>query len=185
MSDGELVRQTLAGDRAGYEELVRRWTAHTLAVCHALVRCRHTAEEMAQEALLRGFRSLGTLEDHQRFGPWLAGIARRACLDWLKSKQSKQVSLGNITANGSADGLLASGDATPGTCAEHADDLRQLLCEVEALPEEYREVIMVYYYENVTYQELGAKLGVSAATVNARLTKARAMLRERLGSLRR
>ena len=51
---------------------------------------------------------------------------------------------------------------------------------VEALPEDYREVILLYYYEDVTYRDLAQALGVSPATINARLTKARAMLRERL-----
>ena len=51
---------------------------------------------------------------------------------------------------------------------------------MEALPEEYREVVMLYYYEDVTYRDLAQLLGVSAATINARLTKARALLRERL-----
>jgi len=55
-----------------------------------------------------------------------------------------------------------------------------LLSEVEALPQLYRETLMIYYYEDMTYQELAAMQGVSVATINARLTKARKMLRERL-----
>ena len=54
-----------------------------------------------------------------------------------------------------------------------------MLAEVESLPEVYREVIMLYYYQDVTYQDLAETLGVSAATINARLTKARALLRRR------
>ena len=55
------------------------------------------------------------------------------------------------------------------------------MAAVEALPEDYREVLLLYYYEDVTYRDLAETLGVSPATINARLTKARAMLRERLG----
>jgi RNA polymerase sigma-70 factor (ECF subfamily) len=60
--------------------------------------------------------------------------------------------------------------------------VRQLLAEVEALPEEYRTVIMLYYYDDVTYRDIAGMLGVSAATVNLRLTKARALLRRRLSA---
>src|SRR5438105_4611796 len=60
------------------------------------------------------------------------------------------------------------------------DERRRLLAEVEALPPECRTVVMLYYYENVTYRELAETLGVSPATINARLTKARALLRARL-----
>ena len=53
---------------------------------------------------------------------------------------------------------------------------------VEKLPEPLREALMLYYYEDCTYQQLAKTLGVSAATVNARLTQARQLLRERLGA---
>src|SRR5438876_6263163 len=92
-SDSDLVHLALSGQLTAYEQLVRRWSARVLAVCHAKVRSAHTAEELAQEALLRGLRSLGTLDEPAKFGPWLCGIASRVCLDWLKSSQARQVSL--------------------------------------------------------------------------------------------
>ena len=59
------------------------------------------------------------------------------------------------------------------------------MAEVESLPEEYRVVLMLFYYQELKYRDIAQMLGVSAATVNARLTKARAMLRERLSSCER
>ena len=88
-------------------------------------------------------------------------------------------------SDGQADAWVAAGGELPDEEAEKADEHRRLLAEVATLPEPYREVILMYYYDDVTYQELAAGLGVSAATVNARLTKARAMLRERLSGLQR
>ena len=183
-SDSDLVRLTQGGQLAAYEELVRRWSARVLAVCHAKVRSCHTAEELAQETLLRGLRALGTLDDPAKFGPWLCGIASRACLDWLKCGQAGQVSL-DAMSDGQADAWLAEETTSPHCLAAQADDKRRLLAEVATLPEQYREVLHLYYYDDVTYQDIANLLGVSAATVNARLTKARAMLRERLSGLRR
>src|SRR6188472_1060166 len=97
-SDSDLVRLAQGGQPAAYEELVRRWSARVLAVCHARIRSAHTAEELAQEALLRGLRAIRTLEDASKFGPWLCGIAANVCLDSLKRAQSKQVSL-EVVAN--------------------------------------------------------------------------------------
>ena len=57
--------------------------------------------------------------------------------------------------------------------------------QVAALPEEYREVIRLYYHENLTYRDLAQMLGVSSATINARLTKARGLLRQRLSKCER
>lgn len=178
MSDGELVRQALSGRSSAYGELARRWSGPILAFCHAKVRSVHAAEDLAQESLFRGLRALPTLSEPEKFGPWLRGIALRVCLDWLKSKQTQQVTFGALSVEREFEPL--SSDADPGRAADRAEQLRLLMAEVEALPDEYREVVMHYYYQDVTYRELADALGVSAATVNARLTKARAMLRERL-----
>jgi RNA polymerase sigma factor (sigma-70 family) len=183
-SDSDLVRQAQGGERRAYEELVRRWSARVLAVCHSKIRSAHIAEEVAQEALLRGLRSLGTLGDAAKFGPWLCSIASRVALDWIKSSQSRQVSL-DAMANGGAEAWVVERGDSPDEAAARADDERQLLDEVACLPEPYREVIQIYYYDDVTYHDVATMLGVSAATVNARLTKARAMLRERLSGVER
>lgn len=185
MSDGELVRQTLNGRPAAYEELVRRWSARILAFCHAKVRSSHAAEDLAQEALLRGFRALGSLDEPEKFGPWLRGIALRVCLDWLKSKQNHQAAFSDLGDGWSCDQDLPDAEEAHREAVERGERLERLLDEVAALPDEYREVVMMYYYDDVTYQELAEALGVSAATVNARLTKARALLRERMNPLAR
>ena len=88
-------------------------------------------------------------------------------------------------SNGQADAWIAQTSETPYEAAARNDDERRLLAEVATLPEPYQEVILLYYYDDVTYRDVAAALGISAATVNARLTKARAMLRERLSGMQR
>lgn len=182
MTDGELVRQARAGQAAAYGELARRWAPRVLAVCRARVG-RPAAEDLAQEALLRGLRGLPTLADPDKFGPWLVGIAVRTCLDWLKSAQRTEVSL-DALAEGHGFTTPAALRATPDNdrrdAASRLERGEQLIREVEALPQAYREVLMLYYYQDCTYRDLADALGVSPATINARLTKARAMLRSRM-----
>jgi RNA polymerase sigma-70 factor (ECF subfamily) len=173
--DGDLVRQAVAGRTAAYERLVRRWAARVVALCHARVRDAASADDLAQETLLRGFRGLATLDNPERFGSWLLGIAARVCLDWFKSAQRTEVGYAALGGMGE-EGVVAKEDG-----ASDREETDRLLAEVRKLPESYRETIMLYYYEDCTYQELAEMLGVSAATINARLTKARAMLRERMG----
>src|SRR5205823_4684535 len=138
----DLARLAQGGQLAAYEELVRRWSARVLALCHAKVRSDHTAEELAQETLLRGFRALATLQEPAKFGPWLCGIASRVCLDWLKSRQARQVSLEAIS-DGQPDAWIAQTGEAPDDAAARADDQRRLLAEVATLPEPYREVILL------------------------------------------
>ena len=132
---------------------------------------------------------MSSLADPEKFGPWLVGIAVRTCLDWLKSPKRAEVSLDSLAARSSDAGddapssydVPGGGDA--GDAAHDARDRAERLTrEVERLPRPYREVLMLYYYQSAgcTYRELAELLGVSAATINARLTKARQLLRERM-----
>lgn len=178
MTDADLVRRALAGRSEAYAELAGRWAGRILALCHARVRRADVAEDMAQETLLRGFRSLGSLAAPEKFGAWLCGIAHRACLDWLKSRQRSEIPFSTLDADRNADDLL--GCQSWDDELDRKEDNHRLMAEVEALPDELRTVILIYYYNDVTYRDVAEVLGVSTATVNARLTKARLILRERL-----
>ena len=180
MSDGDLVHQALAGRAQAFEELVRRWAGRVTALCHAKVGRADMADDMAQEALLRGYRALSSLAEPEKFGSWLCGIAVRACLDWLKAKERTQIPFSSLGVDRNPEGFIPCRPETDGFALDREEELQQLMAEVEALPEDYRQVLMLYYYEDVTYRDLAQTLGVSSATINARLTKARAMLRERL-----
>ncbi len=175
-SEADLVREVLAGKTNAYAVLARRWGARIMAVCHARVRSPEAAEDLTQETLLRGFRALATIREPHKFGAWICGIAKCICLDWLKAKERSQVSssdLGDVQHEVDENGPERG----------RADGVEQLVAEVESLPDDYREVVMLYYYGDLTYRDLADMLGVSAATVNARLTKARAMLRQRLAEV--
>jgi RNA polymerase sigma-70 factor (ECF subfamily) len=185
MTDGDLVRDALAGRTEARDQLVRRFAARVLAHCHAQVRCRQTAEDLAQESLLRAIRGLKSLSDPEKFGAWLRGIAHRVCLDWHRSPQSRQVSFGSLPAEQSVEETLVEPHDGPEVAADRQEQQRRLLAAIQQLPDECREVIMLYYYQDVTYRDLAQQLGTSAATVNARLTKARMLLREHLAGLRR
>ena len=81
--------------------------------------------------------------------------------------------------NHDPDELIPGRDDCP---VERDDEARHLLAQVEALPADCRQVVMLYYYDDVTYRDIAGLLGVSTATINARLTKARSRWCARLTS---
>ena len=99
MSDAQLVRQALAGQNGAYEQLVRRWSARVLAVCHARIGRADASEELAQETLFRGLKALPSLAEPDKFGPWICGIANRACLDWLKNGRRAPLQMSALTGD--------------------------------------------------------------------------------------
>jgi RNA polymerase sigma-70 factor (ECF subfamily) len=160
MSEAELVRQVIAGQPGARADLARRWAGRVAALCHARVARADVADELALQALRRAFRDLGTLDDAAHFGRWLCGIARDLCLDWLQARHDSP-----------APRPARNGHALP-----HGEN--DLLAGVEALPEMYREVLMLRYTADAGYLEIAEVLDITPATVRARLARARAMLRE-------
>jgi RNA polymerase sigma-70 factor (ECF subfamily) len=183
-SDAELVWQARNGRIDAYGELARRWSPRVMAVCHARVRCQTAAADLAQETLLRGLRDLVTLKSPEKFGAWIRGIAQRVCLDWIKSRERSQVPFARLGHDGHVQEPLAAGDDVA-VALDQADEVRRLMAEVESLSDNHREALMLFYYGEMSYRDMAELLGVSTATINARLTEARQMLRERLDSSRR
>jgi RNA polymerase sigma-70 factor (ECF subfamily) len=176
MDDAELVRRVLTGNNGAYAELAARWAGRVVALCQARMGRADLAEELAQEALVRGFEELPTLADPGRFGPWLAGIAANVCRDWHKSRQNGQTPFSALPGGPAA----ASAAPGPAALAERADEIARLRAAVAGLPEECRVVLTLFYHERASYRDIAHVLDVSPATVNARLTRARALLRARL-----
>ena len=110
----------------------------------------------------------------------------RTCLDWLKSPKRGEVSFDALAGAGGDRGptCAATDDSDRQAASDRREQAERLTREVERLPQPYREVLMLYYYQadGCTYRDLAELLGVSAATINARLTKARQMLRSRMMS---
>ncbi len=144
MSDGELVRQSLAGRAEAYEELVHRWAGRITALCHAKIGCAATADDLAQDTLLRGYRALASLSKPDNFGAWLSTIARNTCINWLRSKQRTQVPFSALALDKNPEAILCDEASLEEPELDREDELRKLRTEVAALPEEYREVIRLY-----------------------------------------
>jgi RNA polymerase sigma factor (sigma-70 family) len=178
MTDGELVRRVVAGETAAYGELARRWFRRILAMCQARV-CSSDADDLAQDVFLRGYARLSTLSNPDQFGSWLRGIAHHICVDWCRDRVRWKQAMG--TAHPQAV-LAEFTDASGGTLAD--DERAIVIQQVAAIPEDLREVVLLRYYDNLTYDEMAQWLGVARATVNERLAKARALLRIRLAKLR-
>lgn len=174
--DAELVHQAVAGQRAAYGLLARRWFRRILAVCHSRLASVADAEDATQETLLRGYLELAQLKQGEAFGGWLRTIATHVCFDRLRTpRRRREIPVGSAAE---FDGHAAP--AEHHESPEGAEERRRILQLVSELPEELREVLLLHYFEDMTYDELAGWLGVARATVSERLTRAREILKRRL-----
>lgn len=164
-SDARLVAAVLGGDRAPFGELVRRHERAVRAVAFAVLADYHAAQDVAQEAFLRAFQNLDTLEDAAAFGGWVRSIARRRALSGIR----RPVKVASLDAAGD---VACERPAPP-----DADLSRSLVEAVASLPENEQAVVMLYYFDEHGVRSIAEILGRPVGTVTMQLSRARERLR--------
>jgi RNA polymerase sigma-70 factor (ECF subfamily) len=173
-TDDELIRRVREGETRFFAELVQRYQDPVYGMTLRFVRSVRDAEDLAQEAFLRAYRGLDGFKGNARFSTWLYRIAWNLCADWLRrSRKPGRAALAIDDAAGIADGRL---DVEEGVLA--AEERREVRRALDHLDEKYRTVLILLYYQKMTYDQVAAVLDVPVKTVETRLYRARKLLKE-------
>lgn len=166
------VIRVLAGDDAAFEGIVRRWQGPLVNLAYRFCRDRARAEDMAQEAFLRAYRGLKKWRREGAFSTWLFALATNHYRSELR-RIPATVALEDV-----AEPLdpKAMGDGL-----ERQDEGRAVRRAVATLPPKYRDVLILYYFQEMDVPATARSLGLPEGTVKARLFRGREMLREKLG----
>jgi RNA polymerase sigma-70 factor (ECF subfamily) len=176
--DARLVRAAIRGDDEAFRELVGRYAGMVAAIAYAVTGDAEAARDLAQEVFAEAFLALRRLRSARKFAGWLAGIARRKSVSWVRARARSRIEL-----SGSYDALAASGGTGPGEDAEREETRLRVMSAVLGLPAGYREVIILRCLEGREHAEICEALGISQAALDKRLSRAKTMLRESLGDL--
>ena len=155
MNEGDeaLVMQARRGDRAAFEELVRRTSRLVFARLYLETGDTHRAEDLLQETWLRAFRALGRLDDPARFRTWLLAIAQNALTDAARS-ESRRKRLPMPRAGPPAA-------PSPDEEASRSEERGRVLAVLRSLPEEYRLPLTLRYIAGADYASIEIQLGLS------------------------
>ena len=177
--DKELVARSLGGDQIAYSYLIDKYKylIFTLA-CRMLVN-REDAEEVAQDTFVKAFQALKTFRGNSKFSSWLYRIAYHKCIDVIKKRNRKPETF-RLDGEG-ARSLKASEDVFDAFETEERNKI--LKSAISRLKEEDAALVMLYYYEELSIQEIEEITELSSNTIKVRLFRARKQLDLLLGSL--
>lgn len=164
----DLVLAALAGDPAAFAALVAPARSRMIAVTARMVG-PDDAEDIVQEALIRGFLGLSRLRDPERVEAWLTAVAVNVAKMWLRSRASQ------------ARAVAAAGSAQP--APQEREVLDVVLEALEQLPMAQRDAVLMHYVDDLSCQDIAELVGTTAAAVRVRLHRARTQLRRELAPL--
>lgn len=171
--DTLVVVRCQLGERAAFDDLISRWTPALHRYALKLAQDRDVADDLVQDVWLKVLRGLGRLREPERFRPWLFGIAHRTFADRLRIHYAfpadPHVDLDALTDPGGGEDPFG---------LQHA--VHQGL---DALPITEREVLTLFYLEDMPQADIAAALSVPLGTVKSRLHRARTLLRHHLTAL--
>ena len=177
-TDALLVALARCGDKQAFGELIERYQAMAQILTVRLVGDVDIAREMAQEAMLQAYLSLEHLRDDSRFKSWFYGIVLNVCRSNLREQKRSILSLEWMLTglNSSENHLLYALPDPQELLEEH--ELQQLVQEaMNLLSPKNRTVTYLFYYEQLSLQEIADELCISVVAVKSRLHQARKELR--------
>ena len=173
-TDALLVERCRRGDTRAFEALVEAHQDRAYALALRIVRTAQDAEEVAQDAFVRAWRSIGEFRGESAFGTWLHRIVVRRALDraeTLRARSTREVD--SDVEDLERQPLPPTHGALP-----RSPEARRLARLMEALPPVQRAALSLHYYEDRSVSEIAALLEMPEGTVKTHMSRARAALRQ-------
>jgi RNA polymerase sigma-70 factor (ECF subfamily) len=183
-TDEQLLSEYRHGDKKAFSDLVERYQRE---LYHFLVRFlgnRAAAEDVFQETFLQVHQSAEQFDPQRRFRPWLFTIAANKARDLIRSQARRptnplQASIGGDEESGEFIDLMQAAQEAPGAEMEQEELQQQVQSTVGNMPEHLREILLLSYFHQFPYKQIGEILGIPLGTVKSRLQAAVAHFADR------
>jgi RNA polymerase sigma-70 factor (ECF subfamily) len=170
-TDRDLILRARRGDNDAFGELVTRYQTGVFNVCYRMTNERREAEDLAQETFLRVYSRLDQFDLEREFGPWVRRAAANLCLNHLEAQK--------VTAELDED-RDASETSQPEAIVEVRERSEQIRAALMSLPANYRAVVELRHYQELSYDEIATELNIPLSDVKSHLFRARKLLAEKL-----
>jgi RNA polymerase sigma-70 factor (ECF subfamily) len=177
LSAGDLVARARAGDRAAFGELMRRYRPRIYALALHLTGNDHDADDVAQEAFLRAYRSLGDFRAASEFFTWVYRIAVNLSLNVRRATgRRRSLHPGSMDDPRVALAVQVDSSGDPRRAAELRETYQRLIDALDQLSPPLRSTVVLVALQGLTHEQAGAVLGCPAGTIAWRLHEARGKL---------
>lgn len=178
MDDIGLIKQILKGNNHAFTFLVKKYQKLVLHITVRMVDNKEDVEDICQEVFIKVFRNLETFRGQSKLSTWIASIAYRVALDYLK-KQNKKTQLSNYKVPVYKE-VVSENKNIPDKILENKELGIIMEKEIEQLPLPYKTIVTLYHLQEFSYKEIEEITGIKMGTIKSYLSRARKILKEKL-----
>ncbi|MFC1504753.1 RNA polymerase sigma factor [Spirochaetota bacterium] len=182
-ADEQNITRFLKGDEAGFDNLVLKYQDRVYNMCLRYFNNTADAEDAAQETFVKVYRYIGKFQFRSSFSTWLYRIAMNTCKNRSASSEYRKAKTGvSIDKTNEEDRpvIRLSSSSSVEKEVERKDRLRGILDELERMPHEMKQLIVLADIQELHYGEVAGITKMKLGTVKSRLSKARTMLSKRV-----
>ncbi|HEV8240013.1 MAG TPA: sigma-70 family RNA polymerase sigma factor [Thermoanaerobaculia bacterium] len=182
--DEELVARVLAGDQGSFGVLVARYQDRLVSFLFRMLRDLDTAHDLAQEVFLRVYQALDRFDPQFKFSTWTFRVAHNLGVDELRRRKVRWVPLQRQDAEDDSPWERELPSLEPSPYHDLRNDQRGAAIQqaIDALPGDYRELIVMRHYAELSYEEIAQLKRMPLGTVKNKLFRGRQMLKEKLAA---
>lgn len=170
-----LVERVRGGDHEAFTSLVNRYWDQAFAIAYGFLQHPEDSEDLVQDAFIRALERLDSLGSGSPFGPWFYRLLVNAALNRRKYLARRRTEAVPATA---------TSFESPGVDSERAELRRRLWAALKSLPHDLETVVVLHDLEGFKHSEIARVLDIPEGTSRSHLSKARRLLRDRLGEYR-
>ncbi len=180
-TDEELVAAILDGEAALYTDLVERYRGRLINYLNRFLGNFEESEELSQEVFLRVYRALDRYNPRYRFSTWLFRVAQNAAIDLIRKRRLKLVPMQRVGLDGQVqEREFESEERDSYRKLRNVERREAIAAAIDGLKDEYRELIQLRHFAELTYEEIAEFKGMPLGTVKNKLFRGRQMLKTRL-----
>ncbi|SRR6266508_2892712 len=169
------IEQALHGDRSAFGQLMHRYAGAVYNLAYRMLGNAEDAEDASQEIFVRAYTRLASFDRQRRFSTWLLSIGSNYCIDRLRRRRFAWMTLEDAAY------ALPSNEPGPERSALNREQRAIVQQALQKLPDTYRLVMVLRYWQDLSYEEIGRATGLPESTIKTRLHRARHMLAAALG----
>lgn len=178
--DEELVRGSLAGDRAAFAQIVARYQSLLCSLAFSATGSLARSEDLAQETFVAAWKQLPALREPGKLRAWLCGIARHVISN-AQRRAGREPS--HLAESLELSGEIAAAEPSPPEQAVRREEEALLWQALANIPETYREPLVLFYREHRSTENVARELDLTEEAVRQRLSRGRALLQDQVVAL--